>query len=78
MNEPSGAELGRLDLDLARRIDAACRRFEADRRAGKALRSWTSAFAPRPVSPVDEPLAPDAEDIGPTRSRAAFRPTPAR
>jgi hypothetical protein len=36
MNEPSGAELDRLDLDLARWIAAACRRFEADRRAGKA------------------------------------------
>src|SRR5262249_8607645 len=35
MNEPSGSDFNRLDLDLARRIDAACRRFEVDWRAGK-------------------------------------------
>ena len=36
MNERPGDNPGGLDIDLARRIDAICRRFEADRRAGKS------------------------------------------
>ncbi len=35
MNEPTRPNLDGLDIELARRIDAACRRFEADWRAGK-------------------------------------------
>jgi WD40 repeat protein len=35
MREPSSDNLRGLDIDLVRRIDAACRRFEADWRAGK-------------------------------------------
>jgi serine/threonine-protein kinase len=34
MSEPSGLGLDHLDLDLARSIDAVCRRFEAEWRAG--------------------------------------------
>ena len=34
MSEPTDFHLGGLDLDLVRRIDAVCRRFEADWRAG--------------------------------------------
>jgi predicted Ser/Thr protein kinase len=36
MHEPSRYTLGDLDLELVRRIDAVCRRFEADYRAGKS------------------------------------------
>ena len=36
MSEPASDNLGGLDLDLVRRIDAVCRRFEADYRAGKS------------------------------------------
>ena len=36
MSERPGQDLDGLDIDLARRIDEACRRFEADRRAGKS------------------------------------------
>ena len=36
MREPASHNLGDLDLDLVRRIDAVCRRFEADYRAGKS------------------------------------------
>ncbi len=36
MSEPTDFNLGGLDLDLVRRIDAVCRRFEADCRAGKS------------------------------------------
>ena len=36
MREPASYSLGDLDLDLVRRIDAVCRRFEADYRAGKS------------------------------------------
>ena len=32
-----GDELREVDLDMARRIDAVCRRFETDWRAGKSL-----------------------------------------
>ncbi len=35
MSQPPNPDLDGLDLDLVRRIDAACRRFEADWRAGK-------------------------------------------
>ncbi len=35
MNDPTGVNLDRLDLDLARRIDAVCRRFEAGWRSGR-------------------------------------------
>jgi eukaryotic-like serine/threonine-protein kinase len=35
MNEPSGPRFDDLDLELERQIDAICRRFEADWRAGK-------------------------------------------
>jgi serine/threonine protein kinase len=35
MNDPTRPTLDGLDIDLARRIDAACRRFEADWRAGE-------------------------------------------
>jgi WD40 repeat protein len=34
MGEPDSHHLGGLDIDLARRIDAVCRRFEADWRVG--------------------------------------------
>jgi serine/threonine-protein kinase len=34
MSDPSKDRLARLDIDLARRIDETCRRFEADWRAG--------------------------------------------
>jgi serine/threonine-protein kinase len=37
MTEESGDHLGDLDLELARRIDAVCRQFEKDRRAGTIL-----------------------------------------
>ena len=37
MREPASHDLGDLDLDLVRRIDAACRRFEADWRGGQPL-----------------------------------------
>jgi WD40 repeat protein len=36
MREPASDNLSGLDLDLVRRIDAVCRRFEADYRAGKS------------------------------------------
>ena len=36
MRERASHDLGDLDLDLVRRIDAVCRRFEADYRAGKS------------------------------------------
>jgi hypothetical protein len=36
MREQANDNLGGLDLDLVRRIDAVCRRFEADYRAGKS------------------------------------------
>jgi serine/threonine-protein kinase len=36
MSEPTDFNLNGLELDLARRIDAVCRRFEADYRAGKS------------------------------------------
>src|SRR6516164_8598178 len=36
MREQTNYTLGDLDLDLVRRIDAVCRRFEADYRAGKS------------------------------------------
>jgi WD40 repeat protein len=36
MREQASDSLGDLDLDLVRRIDAVCRRFEADYRAGKS------------------------------------------
>src|SRR5215831_17814846 len=36
MREQASYTLGDLDLDLVRRIDAACRRFESDYRAGKS------------------------------------------
>ncbi len=35
MNETGRISLDGLDIELARRIDAACRRFESDWRAGK-------------------------------------------
>ncbi len=37
MSEELSDKLGRVDIELALRIDAVCRRFEADRRAGKLL-----------------------------------------
>ena len=36
MREPASYTLRDLDLDLVRRIDAVCRRFESDCRAGKS------------------------------------------
>ena len=36
MREQADDNLGGLDLDLVRRIDAVCRRFEADYRAGRS------------------------------------------
>jgi hypothetical protein len=36
MREQTRDNLGRLDLDVVRRIDAVCRRFEADYRAGQS------------------------------------------
>src|SRR6516164_1849438 len=36
MREQASHDPGDLDLDLVRRIDAVCRRFEADYRAGKS------------------------------------------
>jgi hypothetical protein len=36
MNDPTRPGLDGLDIELARRIDATCRRFEGDRRAGRA------------------------------------------
>jgi hypothetical protein len=38
MNELPSHNLDGLDIDLARRIDEICRRFEADRRAGRRPR----------------------------------------
>ena len=38
MSEPTGFHLGGLDVDMARRIDAVCRRFEADWREGRRPR----------------------------------------
>jgi hypothetical protein len=38
MRERSDFNLGDLDIDLARRIDEVCRRFEADWRAGRQPR----------------------------------------
>ena len=35
MSDRPGGNLGGLGIDLARRIDALCRRFEADWRAGR-------------------------------------------
>ncbi len=49
MNEPTSPRFDNLDPDLARRIDAICRRFEADWRAGK-----------RP--PIDDYLADVSEE----------------
>jgi hypothetical protein len=38
MSDQSDYTLGDLNLDLVRKIDANCRRFEADWRAGAAVR----------------------------------------
>ena len=38
MSQPPNPDLDGLDIDLVRRIDAACRRFEADWRPGKVAR----------------------------------------
>ncbi len=41
MDEQPRREFEELDIDLARRIDAACRRFEADWHAGAGRGSKT-------------------------------------
>jgi hypothetical protein len=50
MHQPTGAGFDDLDLEIERRIDAICRRFEADWRAGK-----------RPL--IDDYLADIADEI---------------
>jgi Protein kinase domain len=52
MNQPTDARFDDLDLEIERRIDAICRRFEADWRAGK-----------RP--PIDDYLADIADEARP-------------
>src|SRR5271166_5836181 len=61
MNEPTGPRFDDLGLEIARRIDAICRQFEADWRAGK-----------RP--PIDDYLAdiPDEARPAPRAELAAL------
>jgi tetratricopeptide (TPR) repeat protein len=69
MNEkPSHIPRG-LDIELARRIDAVCRRFEADWRAGRhpRIEDYLSDFAPERQAALQTELEALMHKLGPAR-----------
>jgi hypothetical protein len=70
MSEQPGLNLDSLDIEQARRIDAICRRFEADRRAG---RTGTGTALVRPESLTDDKRSKDVAGPGPTPHRTSDR-----
>ena len=66
MNQPTGTRFDELDLEIERRIDAICRRFESDWRAGKRppIGDYLAA-APVSQSLVVQPPGPSVPALPP-------------